>query len=219
MPGQFQIANLIANESFDLALHAGDIAYQDGTYQQFHDTFFNVYKSWMRSSHLSVNRKPRRPYFLGASLSRTLRAARKRRERDIPDHKERYYSFNYGPIHFVALDSELAFLDPARTAGASELAGERSCKQHATVAHRVFHRPPYSSGFHGSDAQLQQAFGPIFEQRGVQLVINGHEHNYERLVPWRETGPQAVTYVVTGGGRSRVAHGWAIGVYGCGAVS
>ena len=82
-----------------------------------------------------------------------------------------------------------------------------------------FHRPSYSSGFHGSDPQLQQAFGPIFEQRGVQLVINGHEHNYERLVPWRETGPQAVTYVVTGGGGAALRPVGQSGVYGRGAVS
>ena len=95
-------------------MHAGDIAYQDGTYQQFHDTFFNVYKSWMRSRPVypSIGNHDDRTSSALPS-SRTLRAARKRREQTFPDHKERYYSFNYGPIHFVALDSELAFLDPA----------------------------------------------------------------------------------------------------------
>ena len=201
LPAQFQIANLIANESFDLALHAGDIAYEDGTYQQFHDTFFNIYKNWMRS----------RPVYpsIGNHDDRTSSALPYRElfvlpengaNATFPDHKERYYSFNYGPIHFVVLDSELAFLDPARRqAQVNWLIDDLA---NVTQPWRIvlFHRPPYSSGFHGSDAQLQQAFGPIFEQRGIQLVINGHEHNYERLVPWRETGPQAVTYVVTGGG-------------------
>jgi len=201
LPGQFQIANLIVNESFDLALHAGDIAYEDGTYQQFHDTFFNVYNGWLRS----------RPVYpsIGNHDDRTLSALPYRElfvlpengaNATFPDHKERYYSFDYGPIHFVALDSELAFLDPARRqVQVNWLSADLAA---TTQPWRIvfFHRPLYSSGFHGSDAQLQQAFGPIFEQRGVQLVINGHDHDYERLVPWRETGPQAVTYVVTGGG-------------------
>ena len=42
----------------------------------------------------------------------------------------------------------------------------------------------------------------MFEQYGVQIVVNGHEHSYERSVPWREStnvNRQAVTYVVTGG--------------------
>jgi hypothetical protein len=201
LPGQFQIANLIANETFDFAIHAGDIAYEDGTYQQFHDTFFNVYKGWMRS----------RPVYpcIGNHDDRTSFALPYRElfvlpengaNATFPDNKERYYSFDYGPIHFVALDSELAFLDSARRqAQVNWLSADLA---NNTQPWRVvfFHRPPYSSGFHGSDVQLQQAFGPIFEQRGVQLVINGHEHNYERTVPWRQTGPQAVTYVVTGGG-------------------
>ena len=111
---------------------------------------------------------------------------------NVPDHKERYYSFNYGPIHFVALDSELAFLDLTRRQAQVNWLMNDLAETSRNRRIVFFHRPPYSSGFHGSDAQLQQAFGPIFEQR-VQLVINGHEHNYERLVPWRETGPQAVT--------------------------
>ncbi|HEX7773810.1 MAG TPA: metallophosphoesterase, partial [Pyrinomonadaceae bacterium] len=201
LPAQFQIANRIANRPFDFALHTGDIAYENGTFQQFHDTFFNVYQSWLRS----------RPVYpsIGNHDDRTSSALPYRElfvlpengaNATFPDHKERYYSFNYGPIHFVALDSELAFLDPARRqAQVNWLINDLA---NVTQLWRIvfFHRPPYSSGFHGSDVQLQQTFGPIFEQRGVQLVINGHEHNYERTVPWKETGPQAVTYVVTGGG-------------------
>ena len=201
LPAQFQIANRIAGDTFDLALHAGDIAYEDGTYKQFHDSFFNVYQPWLRSrpvypcignhdDRTSFALPYRELYFLpehGASAA-------------FPDHSERYYSFDYGPVHFVVLDSERAFLDPARRQ--EQLNWLNADLAATTQPWRVvmFHRPSYSSGFHGSDLQLQQAFGPIFEQRGVQLVINGHEHNYERLVPWRESGPQAVTYVVTGGG-------------------
>ena len=84
LPAQFQIANRIANETFDLALHTGDIAYEDGTYQQFHDTFFNVYNSWMRSRPVypCIGNHDDRTSF-GTSLSRTLRVAGKRRERDV----------------------------------------------------------------------------------------------------------------------------------------
>ena len=199
-PQQFQIANLIAGETFDLALHAGDIAYENGTYRQFHDTFFNVYQDWMRArpvypcignhdDRTSFALPYRELFFLpehGASAA-------------FPDNGERYYSFDYGPVHVVVFDSERAFLDPARR---QEQLNWLNADLAATTQPwrlAMFHRPSYSSGFHGSDLQLQQAFGPIFEQRGVQLVINGHEHNYERLVPWRESGPQAVTYVITGG--------------------
>jgi hypothetical protein len=202
---QLQLRDLLANETFDLAIHSGDIAYENGTYQQFHDTFFAIYGGWMRS----------RPVYpcIGNHDDRTAAALPYRElfvlpengaSSAFPDHKERYYSFDYGPVHFIALDSELAFLNTTRRQEqlnwlAADLAS-------TTQPWRVvfFHRPPYSSGFHGSDLALRQTFGPLFEQHGVQLVINGHEHNYERLVPWRESGSRAVTYVVTGGGGAQL---------------
>ena len=200
-PQQAQIGTLIGNESFNFALHMGDVAYEDGTYQQYHDFFFTPYQSWLRSHPISLT--------IGNHDDRTANAAPYRdlfvlpengTSQIFPDSKERYYSFDWGPIHFVCLDSELSFLDTSRR---QEQVNWLSADLAATTQPwRIvfFHRPPYSSGFHGSDLALQQAFGPIFEQRHVQLVLNGHDHDYERSVPWRETGPQAVTYVVTGGG-------------------
>ena len=118
------------------------------------------------------------------------------------DHAERYYSFDYGPIHFVALDTELAFQDPARRAAqlAWLEADLAATGQLWKVAY--FHRSPYSAGGeHGSELPVREAFGPIFERHGVQLSLSAHEHDYERTVPWRTgSGSQAVTYVVTGGG-------------------
>ena len=57
------------------------------------------------------------------------------------------------------------------------------------------HRPPYSSGEHGSDAGLRAKLAPILEKHGVQLVLSGHDHDYERMVP-----QNGVQYIVTGGG-------------------
>ena len=64
----------------------------------------------------------------------------------------------------------------------------------------VFHRSPYSSGTeHGSDLTVRAAFGPLFERYGVQLVLSGHEHDYQRSTPIN-----GVTYIISGaGGRTR----------------
>jgi MFS family permease len=59
----------------------------------------------------------------------------------------------------------------------------------------------------GSDLTVRQAFGPIFEEFGVQVAFTGHEHMYERTVPWRvstDRTRQAVTYFVAGGGGARL---------------
>jgi 3',5'-cyclic AMP phosphodiesterase CpdA len=58
----------------------------------------------------------------------------------------------------------------------------------------VVHHPPYSAGYQGSSEEVRAAFVPLFERYGVQLVISGHDHDYQRSVPIK-----GVTYVVTGG--------------------
>lgn len=58
----------------------------------------------------------------------------------------------------------------------------------------ALHHPPYSAGYQGSSTDVRAAFSPVFERYGVQLVLSGHEHDYQRSVPI-----DGVVYVVTGG--------------------
>jgi Icc-related predicted phosphoesterase len=92
-------------------------------------------------------------------------------------------------VHFVGLDSEVDLHSQAEW-----LEQDLSDNRLPWVVVMV-HRPPYSSGAHGSTMVVREAFSPIFEAHGVQLVLAGHEHDYERSVPIEGT-----TYVVTGGG-------------------
>ena len=59
----------------------------------------------------------------------------------------------------------------------------------------AMHHPPYSAGAHGSSVDVRAAFVPLFEQYGVDLVLAGHDHDYQRSKPIN-----GVTYVVSGGG-------------------
>ena len=209
-PEQRQLAALMTADSFDLAIHGGDVAYGTaggsggGSYAQYDAWVFGVYGPWLRS----------RPFFPSIG-NHDDQVAFAQPYRDVfvlpengataqyPDHAERYYSFDYGPVHFVALDTERAFLDPARRQAQlawldADLAATR---QPWRVAY--FHRPPYSaSPAHGSSLDVRAAFAPLFEKHGVQLAIAAHDHDYERSTPWREfvTGGAAVTYIVAGGG-------------------
>lgn len=60
------------------------------------------------------------------------------------------------------------------------------------------HHPPFSGGWHGSDLQVRDAFVSLFERYGVQLVLTGHEHDYQRT---EQIG--GVTYVVSGAAATR----------------
>jgi hypothetical protein len=202
---QGQIASLINGESFDLAIHNGDIAYGTGTYAQFESFFFPFYRAWLRRVAIfpSIGNHDERTG--SATPYRTLFALpRDGASTAYPNNAERFYSFDFGPVHFVALDTEAAFVTTARRQEQlAWLANDLANAQAQPWRIVFFHRPPYSSGAeHGSDLAIRQAFGPLFERYRVQMVLNGHEHSYERTVPWRESGDanlQAVTYVITGG--------------------
>ena len=59
----------------------------------------------------------------------------------------------------------------------------------------VFHQPAFSCAYHDGTPEVVEQWVPLFEQGGVDLVLNGHDHNYQRFEPFH-----GVTYVVTGGG-------------------
>ena len=59
----------------------------------------------------------------------------------------------------------------------------------------VFHHPPYTCGGHEGDLHVAHRWVRLFEEYGVQLVLSGHDHNYQRFA-----GRSGVTYVVHGGG-------------------
>lgn len=57
------------------------------------------------------------------------------------------------------------------------------------------HRPPYSAGYQGSDTGVRTHIVPVLQRHGVQLVVSGHDHDYQRSVPLDGT-----VYIVSGAG-------------------
>ncbi len=104
---------------------------------------------------------------------------------------EPWYSFDYGPVHFVSLDSN--FRNSIKLSQLFWLIKDLSLnKQSFTIV--FFHHPPYSSGNHGSTIYLRFIWGFIFEYFNIDIVFNGHDHCYER------GKVKSVNYIVTGGG-------------------
>ena len=214
-PEQHALASLMTADRFDLLLLTGDIVYGNAdttggaTHTRYQQWFFDVYRDLLR----------RRPVFPTIG-NHDDQIANGRAYRDVfvlpehganvsyPDHAERFYSFDYGRVHFVSLDTETAFLDAARRQAQIDWlnADLAATTQEWKVV--FFHRPPYSTGFeHGSDLTIRAAFTPIFEHYGVHLVLNGHDHDYERTIPMKlssDPAARAVTYIVTGGGGARI---------------
>jgi acid phosphatase type 7 len=167
---------------YDFMLHTGDIAYDSGTVAELDEKYFNVYSPLLQ--HVSMFP------VAGNHEYETDDAAPFRRVFDLP-HNERWYSFDVGDVHFVGLDTERLDASQLTWLKADLAAHDR------TWIVAFFHKPPFSSGEHGSEVEIRDALHPIFAEHAVDLVLTGHDHHYERTVP-----QDGVTYVVTGGGGS-----------------
>jgi hypothetical protein len=179
---QRALAEQMYNVPYDMIVHTGDIAYDSGTIGEFEDTVFKVYAPIFR--HL--------PFFpaSGNHEYKTMQGAPFRAVFALPGGSgERWYSYDWGRIHFVALDTEADYATQASWLDADLTATALPWKI------IYFHKPPYSSGGHGSDLSLRKALEPVLVKHRVQLVLAGHDHNYERMHP-----QQGVYHIVTGGG-------------------
>ncbi len=127
---------------------------------------------------------------------------------DLPGN-ERWYSFDWGNVHVVCLDTEAGLGGEQEQFLRDDLAAANA---DPAIDWKVvfFHAPPFSSGRgHGSDLDVRKTWCPIFDQYRVDLVLSGHEHNYERSGPVNfSASPNALEpdwsdarcYVVAGGG-------------------
>ena len=116
-------------------------------------------------------------------------------------HDQEYYSFDYASMHVVALSTEASAAGAQRDWLRADLAAAAARPGiRWTVA--FGHRPPFSSGRHGSWLQAYEAWAPVFDEFRVPLTFWGHDHDYERTVPLRGgmAGGKGTVYVVTGGG-------------------
>ena len=110
-----------------------------------------------------------------------------------------YYSFTYGGVLFLALDSNRFDRRQRRWLRTKLRRSKSRCK----VAY--FHHPLWSSGrgYRGHTRPLRRRrFAPILERGGVDLVLNGHMQNYERSKPLRagRRSRRGTVYIVSGGG-------------------
>jgi hypothetical protein len=101
-----------------------------------------------------------------------------------------YYSFDFGGWHLISLNSEL-FFGPGADAGAAR--AQEDWLRQDLANHRVpctlayFHRPLFSSGTYGASQEMQ-ALWQILYDGGADLILNGHEHHYERFLPQNPSG-------------------------------
>lgn len=172
---------------FDLVVTTGDNVYPDGAAEHFEEKFFEPYECLFSN---------------GVMFRATLGNHDVATDGGEPELSEpgfglrgRNYVFTRAGVRFVMVDSndlDLGWVEAATR--------PRAADRWTVVA---FHHPVYSAGDgHGSTPGFAEALRPIFEENGVDLVLNGHDHVYSVTKEIR-----GIRYVVTGGGGARA--------YGC----
>jgi hypothetical protein len=186
--------NYNANKHIDGWIWLGDNAYEGGSDSEYQSNVFsnNTYENELKKiivwpalgNHDYNNNIPFSPdpaYFDIFSLPMSAEAG------GLASGTEKYYSYNYGNIHFIVLDS----YDESRSANgqmAQWLQTDLSLNSLPWIV-AYWHHPPYTKGSHDSDngllydwelVEMRQNIIPILESGGVDLVLCGHSHAYER---------------------------------------
>jgi acid phosphatase type 7 len=196
-------------------LHVGDMAYNSGLDSEFQGRFFEMYQDTLRNTvcwpamgnhegRTSKGMDGVGPYY-DCYVCPTKGEAG-----GVPSGREAYYSFDFGNIHFVILDScnesfnkkhQLTPLGDAMM----EWLKEDLEKTQAEWLITYFHHPPYTKGSHNSDKEsdyesivMREKFLPLLESAGVDLVLAGHSHIYERsmLIDGAYATPTVANHVV-----------------------
>jgi 3',5'-cyclic AMP phosphodiesterase CpdA len=173
-------ARVAEGEPYDVMLFLGDNVYPSGDPAKLPGTVFGPFADVLDGG----------AELLAILGNHDVEAGWGDAQMDALGMPSRHWSRQRGDVVIVGLDStrptdpeQIEFLE--RTLAATT----------ATWRIVALHHPPYSAGYQGSSTNVREIYSPIFERYGVQLVLSGHDHDYQRSV-----AIDGVTYVVSGAG-------------------
>ncbi len=191
--------NYLSTNGIDAAdawILLGDNAYNDGTDNEFTTGFFSPYSASILRNHKLYASPGNHDYANSAARQddhnipyySIFTNPTNGECGGVPSGTEAYYSFDIGDVHFLSLDSygeesNNRLYDTLGTQVTWIKADLAANTRRWVVAY--WHHPPYTKGSHNSDTEgelisMRENFIRILERYGVDLVICGHSHNYER---------------------------------------
>ncbi len=199
-----QVEKYVADKPMDAWILLGDNAYTYGQDPEFQEKFFNIYKDNLLKKYPLYpspgNHDYNDLYEFKATAQTTHDIAYYKNfsmptegeAGGVPSHTQAFYSFDIGNIHFLSLDSYGKEDQATRmydTLGAQvqwikkDLEAFKNQKRGWVIAY--WHHPPYTMGSHNSDREgdlvkIRENFIRILERYGVDLILCGHSHLYER---------------------------------------
>ncbi len=225
--------NYIGSNNVDALLLLGDNAYNSGLDAEFQTNFFDIYKddllrniklypapgnhdygnNTVNTGKTGTTPALSMPYHLNFSVPMSGEIG------GVPSGAKNYYSYDIGNVHLISLDSYGK--DDANTTAMYDTAGAQATWLKADLASNTkkwtiayFHHPPYTKNSHNSDTEMdlvavREKFVRILERNGVDIILCGHSHGYERSYllkqyyntyasPLLETGFDASIHTATG---------------------
>jgi 3',5'-cyclic AMP phosphodiesterase CpdA len=195
-----QFLKYIGDDYLNAWLLLGDNAYPDGSDQEFQVKFFDIYKDKLlrdyplfpspgNHDYHDVKSAPEADtnkidYYAAFSMPKNGESG------GVPSGNAAYYSYDIGNIHFLSIDSYgtdrngRRFFDP----GSEEMQWiekDLAANKNKQWVVAYWHHPPYTMGSHNSDnsselVKIRKYVAPVMEKYGVDLVLCGHSHDYER---------------------------------------
>lgn len=165
----------------DAVVTTGDNVYENGLPEEF-DAAWQAPYGWVDDRGIPV---------VAALGNHDVDDAGNTQELGLFDMPGKWYERTIGPVRFIVLDANDP-TDPEQLDWLRSTLAEDSDAPWTVV---TFHQPAYSCSFHQSTPAVDEAWVPLFGPGGVDLVLNGHDHAYERFPV-----TDGVTYVVQGAG-------------------
>lgn len=173
----------------DVWLMLGDNAYATGLDTEYQAAVFDAYPQLLRNTvlwptrgnHDVLHTGPDNDYYEIFTMPTIGEAG------GLPSGTEAYYSFDFANVHFICLDSHGSDRTPGGAMATWLSQDIAATAQEWVIAY--WHHPPYTKGSHDSDniadsggrmTDMRQVALPILEHGGVDLILGGHSHSYER---------------------------------------
>lgn len=213
------LVKMMAKENADIILNVGDVVSTGTNLIGWIDEYFYPLRHISGSipSYIAIGNHE----YGGYSKTRKVPPFEKYVNNPLtsPGSTEYFYSVDYGNAHFIFIDPNKAELENGHglQVGSQQynwfVEDLKNANKKGQWIFALMHQPPYSEAwsggpYDGEDA-LREDIVPLMEMNGVDMVLSGHTHDYERGLPHPPYDPETgkgnnVTYVITGGGGSNL---------------
>ena len=189
-PTENAVVNLISSWNPNLLLYLGDI-YERGTTAEFYNWYAPGFL-YGRFKSITDPTVGNHEYLSGTDAAYV----------DYWNNVPNYYSFNAGGWHFISLNSNGKYVPNTPTSPQYKWLQQDLASNSLTCVAVYYHHPYLSIGKEGGTAALVN-FWKLMAQYHVTLVLNGHDHEYQRWKPLGANGkvnPAGITEIITGTG-------------------